>query len=129
MLVRSHWRVNIGGGRVKLAMRSPDRATVFWGSELSSFSHLAGKSQNANLTFLKCIPVAGITFLFVNIIHSGTPGNSTGQLLKSKIKPQMAHADKLIQASRSHIGLHKRRRICCQLAHNNNQLGVPVRQF
>ena len=32
-LARSHWRVNIDGGRVKLAMRSPDRASVFSSSE------------------------------------------------------------------------------------------------
>ena len=76
---RSHWRVNIDGGRVKLAMRSPDRASVFSSSEFVIFqSFWQEKRQNANLTFLKCIPVAGITFLFVNIIHSGTPGNSTG---------------------------------------------------
>ena len=42
-LARSHWRVNIDGGRVKLAMRSPDRASVFLCSDLSSFSPLAGK--------------------------------------------------------------------------------------
>ena len=75
-LARSHWRVNIDGGRVKLAMRSPDRASVFSSSEFVIFQSFG--RQNANLTFLKCIPVAGITFLFVNIIHSGTPGNSTG---------------------------------------------------
>ena len=81
-LARSHWRVNIGGGRVKLAMRSPDRASVFSSSEFVIFQSFGRKNGKTPTTFLKSIPVsipvAGITFLFVNIIHSGTPSNSTG---------------------------------------------------
>ena len=47
---------------------------------LSSYNSWLEKLQNADLTFLKFIPEAGITLLFVNIIHSGTPGNSSAQL-------------------------------------------------
>lgn len=46
-LARSHWRVNIGGGRVKLAMRSPDRASAFPSGEifiLKSFAWKNGKT-------------------------------------------------------------------------------------
>ena len=46
-LARSHWRVNIDGGRVKLAMRSPDRASVFSSSEfviIQSFGRKNGKT-------------------------------------------------------------------------------------
>ena len=43
-LARSHWRVNIGGGRVKLAMRSPDRASVFQSSEIVIFQSFGWKN-------------------------------------------------------------------------------------
>ena len=43
-LARSHWRVNIGGGRVKLAMRSPDRASVFSSSEFVIFQSFGRKN-------------------------------------------------------------------------------------
>ena len=79
--------MNIGGGRVKLAVRSPNRASAFLSSEFVILQQLAEKTakKNADLTFLKFIPEAGITFLFVNIIHSGTPGDSSAQLaIKSK---------------------------------------------
>ena len=79
-LARSHWRVNIGGRRVKLAVRSPDRASAFPSSEFVILQQLAGKRQNADLTVLKFIPEPGITFLFVNIINSGTLGDSSAQL-------------------------------------------------
>ena len=85
-LACSHWRVNIGGGRVKLAVRSPDRASRFRAVNLSSYNGWLEKRQNADLTFLKFIPEAGITFLFVNIVHSGTPGDSSAQLaIKIKV--------------------------------------------
>ena len=69
---------------------------------LSSYNGWLEKRQNTDLTFLKFIPEAGITFLFVNIVHvvehlsAGRKDQSVCQLLKSKIKPQMAHAHKLI---------------------------------
>ena len=76
-LARSHWRVNIGGGRVKFAMRSPDRASAFPGREIVKLTVIwLEKRQNADLTFLKFIPEVGITFLFVNIVRCGTPGDS-----------------------------------------------------
>ena len=43
-LARSHWRVNIDGGRVKLAMRSPDRASVFSSSEFVIFQSFGRKN-------------------------------------------------------------------------------------
>ena len=43
-LARSHWRVNIDGGRVKLAMRSPDRASVFSSSEFVIFQFFGRKN-------------------------------------------------------------------------------------
>ena len=43
-LARSHWRVNIGGGRVKLAMRSPDRASAFPSSEFVIFQSFGRKN-------------------------------------------------------------------------------------
>ena len=43
-LARSHWRVNIDGGRAKLAMRSPDRASVFSSSEFVIFQSFGRKN-------------------------------------------------------------------------------------
>ena len=43
-LARSHWRVNIGGGRVKLSMRSPDRASVFSSSDFVIFQSFGRKN-------------------------------------------------------------------------------------
>ena len=40
----SHWRVNIGGGRVKLAMRSPDRASVFPSNKFVIFQSFGRKN-------------------------------------------------------------------------------------
>ena len=56
---------SISGRQVKLAMRSPDPESVFQSSEFVIFQSFCWK--NPNLTFLKFIPVAGITFLIVNI--------------------------------------------------------------
>ena len=62
-LARSHWRVIIDGGRVKLAMRSPDRASVFPSSELSPFSHLAGKTTKRQPDFSEVSTGSGDHFL------------------------------------------------------------------
>ena len=48
-LARSHWRVNIGGGRVKLSIRSPDRVSAFPSNEIVKLTVTwLEKRQNAD---------------------------------------------------------------------------------
>ena len=62
-LARSHWRVNIGGGRVKLAVRSPDRASAFLSGEFVILQQLAGKTAKRQPDFSELYTRSGDHFL------------------------------------------------------------------
>ena len=52
--LRLHWRVNIDGGRVKLAMRSPDRASEFLSSEFEVKPDFSEVYSGSGDHFLVC---------------------------------------------------------------------------
>ena len=62
-LARSHWRVNIGGGRVKLAVRSPDWVSAFPSSEFVILQQLAGKTAKRRPDFSEVYTRSGDHFL------------------------------------------------------------------
>ena len=62
-LAPSHWRVIIGGGRVKLAMRSPDRASVFPSSEFVTFVIWQEKTTKRQPDFSEVYTGSGDHFL------------------------------------------------------------------